>query len=176
MAGPERHIALCYRDKLIVRLALLLYKYFPYGGLQRDFARFVEALQRRGHHCRVYCLSWQGEQLPAVDLRLVPVRAATSVRRNQRFLKWVQADLAADPVEGVIGFNKMPGLDVYYAADPCFLDKALQGRGAWYRLSSRFRHFCAWERAVFDTASTTQILLISATEQHKFERHYHTQP
>lgn len=176
MVGPARDTALSYRDELTVRLAFLLYKYFPYGGLQRDFARFVEALQNRGHHCRVYCLSWQGEELPAVDLRLVPISATTNVRRNQRFHKWVQADLAADPVEGVIGFNKMPGLDVYYAADPCFLDKALEGRGALYRLSSRFRHFAAWERAIFGTASTTEILLISATEQAKFERHYHTQP
>ena len=25
-----------------MRLAFLLYKYFPYGGMQRDFKRFIE--------------------------------------------------------------------------------------------------------------------------------------
>lgn len=157
-----------------MQLALILYKYFPYGGLQRDFARIVQQLQRRGHHCRVYCITWQGDELPGIDLRLVPIAAITHVRRNRRFLRRVQADLAADPVDGVVGFNKMPGLDVYYAADPCFVDKALTGRPWWYRLTARFRHFSLWERAVFEATATTEILLISATEQAGFARHYQT--
>lgn len=157
-----------------MRLALLLHKYFPYGGLQRDFARIAAELQRRGHHCRVYCLEWQGDRLAGIDLRQVPVTALTNVGRNRRFLRWVQADLAADPVDGVVGFNRMPGLDVYFAADPCFVDKARHGRPWWYRLTPRYRHFSAWERAVFDPAADTEILLIAATEQRKFERYYHT--
>ncbi len=161
-----------------MRLALLLYKYFPYGGLQRDFARFVVELQRRGHHCRVYCTSWQGDPLAGVDLRLAPPgpgsMRGSNVRRNERFLRWVQGDMAIAPVDGVIGFNKMPGLDVYYAGDPCYLDSALKNRGFLYRLGWRYRHFAGWERAVFERASTTQILLISPSEQGKFERHYRT--
>jgi UDP-glucose:(heptosyl)LPS alpha-1,3-glucosyltransferase len=157
-----------------MRLALLLYKYFPYGGLQRDFARITAELQRRGHHCRVYCLAWQGDRLADIDLRLVPVTALTNVGRNRRFLRWVQADLAADPVDGVVGFNKLPGLDVYFAADPCFADKVRKGRPWWYRLTPRYRHFSAWEREVFDPAAGTEILLIAATEQPRFEHYYHT--
>ena len=49
-------------------LAFLIYKYFPYGGLQRDFIRFVLELQRRGHDCRVYCTAGQ-EWRKAEDYR-----------------------------------------------------------------------------------------------------------
>ncbi len=157
-------------------LAFLLYKYFPYGGMQRDFRRFVEECQHRGHQCRIYYHSWQGEPLPGADLRAVPVSALSNHRRNERYLHWVQSDLAADPVDGVIGFNKMPGLDVYYAADSCYLDGALQNRGWWYRQGSRFRHFAAAEKAVFAPGGDTEILLISDTEREKFERQYHTEP
>jgi UDP-glucose:(heptosyl)LPS alpha-1,3-glucosyltransferase len=111
-----------------------------------------------------------------VELHLAPASKGSNVRRNERFLRWVRAELAARPVDGVIGFNKMPGLDVYYAGDPCYLHKALHERSLLYQLGWRFRHFAAWERAVFDPASTTRILLISASEQRKFERHYHTPP
>ena len=52
-----------------MKLAFLLYKYFPYGGMQRDFRRFVEEIQQRGHDCRVYYISWQGEPLAGADLR-----------------------------------------------------------------------------------------------------------
>jgi UDP-glucose:(heptosyl)LPS alpha-1,3-glucosyltransferase len=157
-----------------VRLAFLLYKYFPYGGMQRDFRRFVEECQKRGHQCRVYYISWQGDVLPETELRRVPVSALSNHRRNTRYYQWVQEDLARDPVEGVIGFNKMPGLDVYYAADSCYLDKALNERGWLYKRGARYRHFADYERAVFTPDSQTEILLISDTERLKFERHYAT--
>jgi UDP-glucose:(heptosyl)LPS alpha-1,3-glucosyltransferase len=157
-----------------VRIAFLLYKYFPYGGMQRDFARFVEELQKRGHQCRIYYISWQGEELPGAELRQVPVSAPSNHRRNERYTEWVQRDLASDPVDGLVGFNKMPGLDVYYAADSCYLDKALNERGALYRRGGRFRHFSAYEKAVFGAESDTEILLISETEKAKFVSHYHT--
>ena len=117
-----------------MHLAFLLYKYFPYGGLQRDFARFVVLLQQQWPplpgvlHAAGRVSSCRG------SVRLAPGFTGSNVRRNQHFSEWAQAELAAAPVDGVIGFNKMPGLDVYYAADPCFLDKALWGRGlftAW---------------------------------------------
>lgn len=157
-----------------MRLAFALFKYFPYGGLQRDFARIACELQRRGHQCRVYCLSWQGEELPGVELRRVPVSALTNIGRSERFLAGLRADLASDPVDALIGFNRMPGLDIYFAADPCFLAKVERGRPWWYRLTPRYRHFSRWERAVFDPAGQTEILLISASEQRQFERYYRT--
>ena len=159
-----------------MKLAFVLYKYFPYGGMQRDFRRFVEEVSTRGHACRVYYISWQGDALPGVDMRQLPVRAFSNHTRNERFHDRVQADLAQDPVDAVIGFNKMPALDIYYAADSCYLDKAMTERGWLYRRGARFRHFAAYEEAVFGPQSTTEILLIAKTEQAKFERHYHTDP
>jgi len=157
-----------------MQLAFLLYKYFPFGGMQRDFKRFVEEVQHRGHQCRVYYVSWQGEPLAGADLRPVPVKALSNQRRNTLFYDWVTADIAADPVDGVIGFNKMPGLDVYYAADSCYLAKAMEERSWLYRLGSRYRHFAAYERAVFSRESKTEILLISETEKTKFDKYYRT--
>lgn len=157
-----------------MQLAFLLYKYFPFGGMQRDFRRFVEESQKRGHACRVYYISWQGEKLADADLRQVPVSALSNHKRNALFLEWIQSDLAQDPVDGVVGFNKMPGLDVYYAADSCYLDKAYNERGWLYRRGARYRHFADYERAVFGDGSSTQVLLISETERIKFDQHYHT--
>ncbi|MCP4951211.1 MAG: glycosyltransferase family 1 protein, partial [Proteobacteria bacterium] len=41
-----------------MKLALCLYKYFPYGGLQRDFLRIVKASPGRGHVALVYASEW----------------------------------------------------------------------------------------------------------------------
>lgn len=159
-----------------MQLAFCLYKYFPFGGLQRDFLRIALTCQARGHAIRVYTLSWQGDIPPGFEIVQVPVQALTNPRRYAKFTAWMQDDIARRPVERVIGFNKMPGLDVYFAADPCFEDKARTLRNPFYRLSGRYRHFAAYERAVFEPAATTEILLISKAQQPVLSRYYATPP
>jgi UDP-glucose:(heptosyl)LPS alpha-1,3-glucosyltransferase len=157
-----------------MQLAFCLYKYFPHGGLQRDFMRIAFACQARGHAIRVYTLEWRGEVPEGFEVIVVPVRAITNARRYAKFTDWVARDLAQRPAERVIGFNKMPGLDVYFAADPCYEDKARTLRNPLYRLSGRYRHFSSYERAVFAPDSRTEILMISQLQQPLFVKHYGT--
>lgn len=157
-----------------MQLAFLLYKYFPYGGLQRDFVRIAQECQSRGHAIRVYTLSWQGEVPEGFEVVMVPVRSLFNHRRYARFTQWVQEDMRRRPVDRVVGFNKMPGLDVYYAADPCYEDKSRNLRRRGYRYSPRYRHFSAYERAVFDPGAHTRLLMISAIQQELFKHYYGT--
>lgn len=157
-----------------MKLALIIYRYFPYGGLQRDFIRFIEVLRSRGHSIEVFCISWEGDRLEGITTHVIPIKAWSNHRRNQRFHEALAEQLPAQHFDLIIGFNKMPGLDVYYAGDSCYLDKALNERSKLYRLTPRFRHFAACEAAVFGGQSTTQILLISETEKARFLSHYAT--
>lgn len=157
-----------------MQLAFILYKYFPFGGLQRDFMRIALEGQQRGHAIRVYSMFWEGEIPAGFEVLIAPVKALFNHARNERFTAWVQADLARRPVDRVIGFNKMPGLDVYYAADPCYEDKAQTLRNPLYRLWGRYRHFADYERAVFAPQAKTQILMISEVQQPLFVKHYGT--
>jgi UDP-glucose:(heptosyl)LPS alpha-1,3-glucosyltransferase len=159
-----------------MQLAFALYKYFPFGGLQRDFLRIALACQARGHTIRVYVLEWSGEIPTGFEVVTVPVRALSNVRRYEKFLAWMRQDLRQRPADRVVGFNKMPGLDVYFAADPCYEEKARSLRGPLYRLSGRYRHFAAFERAVFAPESHCRILMISSLQQPFFEKHYATPP
>ena len=157
-----------------MQLAFCLYKYFPFGGLQRDFLRIALACQSRGHAIRVYTLEWRGEEPDGFEVLRVPVKAFSNARRYAKFTDWVAQDLQARPADRVVGFNKMPGLDVYFAADPCYEEKAQTLRNPLYRFSGRYRHFSAYERAVFSPGSRTEILMISQLQQPFFEKHYAT--
>jgi UDP-glucose:(heptosyl)LPS alpha-1,3-glucosyltransferase len=157
-----------------MRIAFCFYKYFPFGGLQRDFLRIALACQARGHSIRVYTLEWRGDVPAGFEVVLVPVSALSNPRRYAKFSRWVGEDLAARPANRVVGFNKMPGLDVYFAADPCFEDKARTLRSALYRMSGRYRHFSAYERAVFGPEADTEILLISPLQKPLFQKYYAT--
>jgi UDP-glucose:(heptosyl)LPS alpha-1,3-glucosyltransferase len=135
----------------------------------------LQEAQSRGYDCRIYCIKWQGEKPANVDLRFVPVKAFSNHRRNEKYARWVQKDLASDSVDVVFGFNKMPGLDIYYAADSCYEDKAKNSRGWLYRLSARYKHFSRYEQVIFSRGHQTDILLISETEKKKFVEHYQTE-
>ncbi|MGL4315191.1 MAG: glycosyltransferase family 4 protein [Pseudomonas sp.] len=157
-----------------MQLAFVLYKYFPFGGLQRDFMRIALECQQRGHAIRVYTPIWEGEVPAGFDVRVAPIKALFNHHRNEKFSAWLAADLARDPVDRLIGFNKMPGLDVYYAADGCYEDKAQTLRAPIYKRWGRYKHFADYERAVFAPESKTEILMISEVQQPLFIKHYQT--
>ena len=190
------------KDERQAVLAFCLFKYFPFGGLQRDFLAIAQACLARGFKIRVYVLSWQGEipdtfevipgtfevipgtfevipgtfeVIPGTfEVIIVPTCATTNHRKHVHYHTWVQNHLASHPVQGVIGFNKMPGLDIYYAADSCYEEKARTQRSWLYRLLPRYKHFAQYESAVFGKDSKTEILMISHTQKLFFERHYQT--
>jgi len=159
-----------------MNIAFCLYKYFPFGGLQRDFLRIALACQARGHHIRVYAMSWEGERPADFEYIQVPTRSHSNHGRNKEYSDWVTHDLQTNPVDIVVGFNKMPGLDYYYAADVCYAEKVAQEKGFFYRLTSRYKHYAEFERAVFSNESHAELLMLTGKQIADFKRHYQTAP
>jgi UDP-glucose:(heptosyl)LPS alpha-1,3-glucosyltransferase len=158
-----------------MQLAFCIYKYFPFGGLQRDFLQIAKACQNRGHNVRVYVMDWQGDVPCGFDIILVPKKGLSNHSRNQSYYHWVKAHLQANPVDCVVGFNKMPDLDVYFAGDTCYAEKVSQ-KGFLYKLSKRCKHYLAFEDAVFNQQSQTKVMVLTKQQISDFERHYHTDP
>jgi UDP-glucose:(heptosyl)LPS alpha-1,3-glucosyltransferase len=149
-----------------MKIAFCLFKYFPYGGMQRDALRIARLLLDRGHRVEFFTLAWQGERDAALPVHLLPARGLTNQARYARFAR-AFAD-ATRGFDGRVGFNKLPGLDVYYAADTCYLARMAR-RPFWHRLTARYRAFVAAEGAVFAPASRTHILAISAAEARRYQ-------
>lgn len=159
-----------------MKLAFCLFKYFPFGGLQRDFISIAKECLQRGHTVDVFVRQWEGELDPALPTKIIASKGWQNHTRNKNFVVQLQQHLAQEKYDLVIGFNKMPGLDVYFAADTCWQAKANVQHGAWYRLLPRYRHLIAYENAVFGSAEKTEILLISKAQQSEFMHYYHTDP
>lgn len=154
-------------------LGFALFHYFPYGGLERDMLTIARVCQQRGHDITIYTGGWQGDR--PTDLRIVelPLRALSNHARAHEFA--VRLQKARDPAHtAMIGFNKMPGLDVYYAADVCFAAKAFEERNFFYRLTPRCRAYRALENAVFARDSNTEVLMISNAQIDVYQRYYQT--
>ena len=156
-----------------LRLAFLIYAYFPYGGQQRDFAAIAGECLQRGHSVDAYHLRWRGEVPPGLRPVPVPLRGLSRVAQYRRYTRWVSAELARQRYDLVLGFSPMPGLDLLFAADPCFAEKAETQRGRYYRFTPRYRHFIAYERAVFSGgAGTTKVMVLSPQQRAAFIKHY----
>lgn len=157
-----------------MKLAFLIYRYFPYGGQQRNMLAMALEAARRGHQVKILCHLWQGDKPEGLEIVQLPVSGFANHTRMARFGAEALKLLAGQPVDLVVGFIKLPGLDAYYAADPCFAEKALNKRGFFYRLAPRTRAYLRLEQAVFDAAAKTHILEVARTERESYVRHYGT--
>ncbi len=158
-----------------INLAFVLYKYFPFGGLQRDFLRIAQHCYQKGYNISVYTMVWEGEQPDHFNLNIYRPKAFSACTRNKKFHHWVNRQLQQSPADLVIGFNKMPGLDIYYAADSCYEDKARKLRPFFYRWGRRYRHFAACEHSVFAAGAATEILSLSKKQKALFYQYYGTE-
>jgi UDP-glucose:(heptosyl)LPS alpha-1,3-glucosyltransferase len=154
-------------------LAFCLYRYFPYGGLQRDMRRIALACRQRGYRIAVYTTAWEGDVPEGFELHVHRPGGLTNHGRMRRYHAWLARELTQQPPACVVGFNKMPGLDVYFAADSCFEQRAEQ-EPRWFRLTGRYRVYAAFEKAVFDPTSSTEVLLIAEPQKDAFQRCYGT--
>ncbi len=159
---------------MTVRLAFVLFNWFPHGGLQQDLVKVVRACQERGvTDISIFCMEWNGERLAGIETVVVPVTGWTAAARRAVFARFVEENVRGR-FDEVIGFNRMPGLDYYYAADLCFAAKARGQRGLWYRLLPRARQYLAFEQAVFGQEARTIALLLSPLQRTQYKHHYAT--
>ncbi len=157
-----------------MKLLFCLFKYFPFGGLQRDFSRIAQTCEARGHAIHVLTMQWEGAIPPRFHVSQVSVSALTNHGRARLFAEKASGYIQENTYDRVIGFNKMPGLDFYYAADPCYRHKVMESRHRLYRLSPRYRAYSNLERSVFDPSARTHILMISPGEKKHYVKWYQT--
>lgn len=157
-------------------LALVLFRYFPFGGMQVNFLRIAKACLARGHRVDVYTLDWQGERPDGLNIQIIKTTKRQNISRYEQFSGRIAEIMRAQSYDLVMGFNRMPGLDLYYAADPCFVERVRKTRPWYYRFSARYRHFKTFEQALFGPVSSTHILALSPLQIEEYRRNYATAP
>lgn len=159
----------------MMKLAFCLFNYFPFGGLQRDFIRIARVCRERGHEIHVYTMRWDGEPEPGFHVHLLDVSGWQNHTRSRAFSRQLEAHLKKEHYDRVIGFNKMPHLDLYYAADVCYAARVDAERGSLYKLLPRYRQWLALEKSVFSRDNKTNIMLISPKQEDEYIRYYQTE-
>lgn len=157
-----------------MNLDFALFEYFPYGGLQRDCLSIALKCAERGHRVRCYTRKWHDDFPEAIEVIELGTRGGSNIARDQAFASQLHERLSKTQSVPVIGFNRMPGLDIYFAADPCYVAKAKRLKPFWQRWTPRYRHFRRQEKAIFSADSSTQILLLTDHEIPLYQHYYGT--
>jgi UDP-glucose:(heptosyl)LPS alpha-1,3-glucosyltransferase len=157
-----------------MKFAFCLFKYYPYGGLERDFIRIIEACQQHGHEIEVFTMQWTGNVPKNIHLNIVPTKGRANHKRCASFVKNLAFLLKSKQYSAIVGFNRMPGLDIYYAADVCYACDAKERHGWLYRLTSRYKTYSAFEFAVFAPQSNTQIMYLAPMVKQQYIDYYQT--
>jgi UDP-glucose:(heptosyl)LPS alpha-1,3-glucosyltransferase len=157
-----------------LKFAFIIFKYFPYGGMQRDMLRTANELIKKGHQVEVFTLSWQGDAPTQMGVHVLPQNAWFNYQRYKKFISATFKMIQANHFDYIFGYNRMAGLDAHFAADPCFIERAYSQRGFFYRLAPRTKWFAACEKAVFSSDSSTHVLAVSLREKPNFQKWYGT--
>ncbi len=158
-----------------MKLGFLLFDYFPFGGLQRDCLKIATRCAARGHEVTIFTRTWQGERPSGISVELFGRHGFGNVGRNRRWLAQLGSVLPQRGLDGVIGCDKLPNLDVYYGAAPCYVARIARLKPAWHRWLPRYRHFKGLETAVFGRGVKTELMLLTPHEIPVYQKLYRTE-
>lgn len=142
-----------------MHLAFAITEYFPFGGAQRDFFAVASEMAKRGHRITVITGAWHGAVPDGWQTIIVDKnRFRTNHARLRGLSDKILALQSEKTFDAVIGFTKMAGLDIYFAADPSFIAHRYYGLKKWL---PRYRTYAGIEREMF---ANTQLKVFFLTE------------
>ena len=154
-----------------MKIGFVLNDYFPFGGLQSDCLATALATQQLGHEVHVCARTWQGDRPTGLHIHLLGKRGWSNLSRNDHFFRALEGALPAYDLDGVVAFSRIPHADIYFAADPCFLEKKKR-LAKWQKLLPRYRYYAKLEATVFDGAQAPETLVLTEREIEAFHTHY----
>ncbi len=157
-----------------MKFAFTIFKYFPYGGVQRDMLRIAQDCLALGHEVTIFTGQWQGLKPDNLKVVICDSMGWLNHQKHENLIQNIQQEINASHMDLIVGFNRMAGLDVYFAADSCFVAKAHEERPWWYRYTPRFKWFQRVEDAIFNMNGQCHILTLTKVAQSLFQRWYHT--
>ncbi|MBP5586947.1 MAG: glycosyltransferase family 4 protein [Lentisphaeria bacterium] len=161
-----------------MKFLLAIYKYNPFGGLQRDTLRLIQELTGRGHEVVVFTTAWDGPEPPAgTELELIPASKLRSNHANMlRFAGAFRRRLERRDFDVSVAMSRIPGADYYFAADVCMKTYWPNLHSAFaLRFNPRYAAFLRLERAVAAPPSSTRIACIAQAQMRDYAAAYGTE-
>ena len=106
-----------------MRFAFVSFKYFPYGGLEKDMLRMAECAAMRGHETVIVTGAWLDDSMPDIpnlSVKIIPVSGSSNHAKAKSFCRGFKKYLEEEHFDCTLALNRVPGCDFYFAADNCY--------------------------------------------------------
>ena len=166
------------------RIALVIFDYFEYGGVQKDLDALGKMLRELAllRECKLQltmlCMHNRSGSVPSwcdeVRELLPPWYSVSNHRRAEWFDKQLARIRKTGEFELLIGFNRTGSLDFYFAGDDCLKEKYLK-RSKLSSLLPRGKIFLELERKVFavpESGRHGKVFTITEPQKNSFLNHY----
>lgn len=158
-----------------MKLAFVIFKFFPHGGLQLDFRRIAIECLKRGHEVTVYTRQWDGPALLGAEVKIINTKGFSNHAKAVSFEQNILSELNKTQPDLTVGFNRMGGLDLYFAADNCFATESAATAGFKRFFTSRYRVYSGMEKKIFSPDAKTAIMYLTERQKNDFIDTYGTQ-
>lgn len=150
-------------------LLFAIYRYFPYGGLQKDFLRMITAAREKGHTVKVLAALWEGEKPEGLDVEILKVSGFTNHGKMASFGEAVRKRKKELPGSILFSFNRFGGADYYYAGDNCLAERLKKKHHPWIlKLIPRYSAILKQEKEVFAPGLSTKIFYIVERQKQEY--------
>jgi UDP-glucose:(heptosyl)LPS alpha-1,3-glucosyltransferase len=157
-----------------VKFLFALFKYFPFGGLQKDTLRFAEEALSRGHQPAILTTAWDGPPPPeGVEVLFTRARGWSNHARMENFARDFQQAICYGDYDASLAMNRIPGADLYFVADSCMtLWMHKKHSALLLALHPRYRTFLRHEAQLCAPDSPTKLLCIAPIQQQEYKQAY----
>lgn len=101
-----------------MQIAFALYDYYPFGVCRKTAWRPPVRCATRGMRCGLSPAAGRAKSPKAYDYTSWAKRAGATRPAMTTFFKSHAAERTKHSLDGLVAFNRVPGADIYFAADP----------------------------------------------------------
>lgn len=102
-----------------MKIALVRYRYTPYGGAERYMSRLIEGLRLEGHEVHIFAAAWETGADTDVTIHRVPVITLTGWLKALTFSRNSREMLRQERPDIIFSLERTLYQDIYRAGDGC---------------------------------------------------------
>lgn len=156
-----------------MKIAFAIFKYFPWGGLQKDFMRTMSEVAARGHEVTCFTGSWEGDIPSFLKLEILPLKKISNHARAAEFEQLFAEKTGNGAFDRTVTFNRIGGADVYFAGDDCYAADVVHK--SWFvRLLPRYKTFLQQEKNIMEPCAKTHVMYLSQQQKTAYMTYYGT--
>ncbi|MBF0381066.1 MAG: glycosyltransferase family 4 protein [Magnetococcales bacterium] len=165
-----------------MHIAIVLIRYKPYGGYERQAALLADTLLARGHKITIISSQWTGEKKPGLEFIQLPIIKLSSWLKTGSFALMSRAVINKKSFDLTIAFDRSLTMDIYRAGSAChksWLAARIKANGLKARISIAInplnRVINRIEKSLFANLKKTQgtVVVLSSASAKQIQNHYH---